>query len=74
MKKTVYDFAGAVRYLEDYPLDDMIENLKSSAINLANAGLSSAIEERMQIVLYAQSAIFNVTEFLDSIIKRQVEQ
>lgn len=74
MRKTVYDFAGAVRYLEDYPLDDMIENLKSSAINLANAGLSSAIEERMQIVLYAQSAIFNVTEFLDSIIERQVEQ
>lgn len=74
MKKTVYDFAGAVRYLEDYSLDDMIENLKSSAINLANAGLSSAIEERMQIILYAQSAIFNVTEFLDSIIEREVEQ
>lgn len=74
MKKTVYDFAGAVRYLEDFPLDDMIENLKSSAINLANAGLSSAIEERMQIILYAQSAIFNVTEFLDSIIERQMEQ
>lgn len=74
MKKTVYDFAGAARYLEDFPLDDMIENLKSSAINLANAGLSSAIEERMQIILYAQSAIFNVTEFLDSIIERQMEQ
>lgn len=74
MKKTVYDFKAAARYLEDFPLDDITENLKTSAINLANAGLSSAIEERMQIVLYAQSAIFNVTEFLDSIIAREVEQ
>lgn len=74
MEKTVYDFKAAAKYLEEYPLDDLTEWLKTSAINLANAGLSSAREERMEIVLHAQSAIFNVTEFLDSIIAREVEQ
>lgn len=74
MKKTVYDFDLAVRHLDDYSLGGMIDALKTAAISLANAALSSDSTERYDIVLQAQSAIFTATEFLDSIIEREVEQ
>lgn len=74
MKKTVYDFKEAVRYLKDYPLDAIIDDLKTNAVSLANAALSSDRTERYDVVLQAQSAIFNATGFLDSIIEMEVEQ
>lgn len=72
--KKIYDFDLAVSYLNDYPLDYITTDLKNAAINLANAGLTSDKWERGELIMQAQSAIFTVTEFLDSIIERQVEQ
>lgn len=73
MKQTVYNFDLAVSYLKDCPLGHMRDTLKNSAINLANAGLTTDQCERARLILEAQSAIFNVTEFLDSISRREVE-
>lgn len=74
MKKKVYDFEMAVFYLKDMPLGDMLLGLKAAMMNLSNAGLTSDKQECRRLILEAQSAAYDVTEFLDSIVVKEVEQ
>ncbi len=46
----------------------------TSAIALANAGLTFDEEERRQIILETQSVIYAVSEFLDTIIEMEVKR
>ncbi|WP_290437738.1 hypothetical protein [Muribaculum intestinale] len=70
----VYNFEGAARYLENYPIGALASDLKTSAIALANAGLTFDEEERRQIILETQSVIYAVSEFLDTIIEMEVKR
>lgn len=70
MKKTVYDFSGAVVCADEW--------YKPSELSLAlkNAALQLAIidEKDTQVIKHMQCAALDVCEFLDSIKETEVEQ
>ncbi|WP_304379394.1 hypothetical protein [uncultured Parabacteroides sp.] len=67
-----YNFDGAVRYLDTYPIGALAADLKTSAIALAKAGLVSDENSCQKIILETQAVIYNVAEFLDTIIETEV--
>lgn len=70
MKKTVYDFSGAVVCADEWH--------KPSELSLAlkNAALQLAIidEKDTQVIKHLQCAALDVCDFLDSIKETEVEQ
>lgn len=73
-KTVTYDYTLSESYLRDFPLDDLIVKLKCAALNLSNSALTTDPYKRALLILEAQSAIFDVTEFLDLIIVKEVQQ
>ena len=73
-KTVTYDYTLSESYLRDFPLDDLIMKLKCAALNLSNSALTTDLYKRALLILEVQSAIFDVTEFLDLIIVKEVQQ
>ena len=70
MKKTVYDFSNAIEYIRTtYSPSSLSMMLKDAALKLATLD-----SEGTSFIADMQLAVVNATEFLDSIMEKEVKQ